>query len=66
MRFIHSLISVVLVGAGVAQAASSWGFDEAVISVSGKSAAGTGFKDKYVSVSPIELQLLGIWANRTM
>jgi oligosaccharyltransferase complex subunit delta (ribophorin II) len=47
MRFFHSLVpSLLVLGSGVAQAASSWGFDEAIISVSGKSAAGTGFKDK--------------------
>lgn len=47
MRFLRSLIpSLVLAGAGIVTAASSWGFDEAIVSVSGKSAG--GFKDKYV------------------
>lgn len=47
MRFLHSLLPALLVlGAGVAQAASSWGFDEAVISVTGKAGAGSAFKDK--------------------
>lgn len=46
MRFLTSLLPSLLLGAGVVSAASSWGFDEAVISVSGKSAAGGGFKDK--------------------
>ncbi|CZT10890.1 related to oligosaccharyltransferase delta subunit (ribophorin II) [Rhynchosporium agropyri] len=49
MRFLHSLIpSILLVGAGVAEAAkaATWGFDEAVISVTGKGGAGSAFKDK--------------------
>jgi len=47
MRFLRSLVpSLLLLGAGVANAASSWGFDEAVISVAGKGSA--AFKDKYV------------------
>jgi len=44
MRFLNSFLPSLLLGAGVAQAVSSWGFDEAIISVSGKAA--TGFKDK--------------------
>lgn len=47
MRFLQSLLpSLILAGVGV-QAASSWNFEEAVISVSAK--AGAGFKDKYAS-----------------
>lgn len=49
MRFLHSLLpSILLLGASVAEAAT-WGFDEAVISVTGKGGAGSAFKDKYVS-----------------
>jgi len=47
MRFLRSLIpSLLLLGAGVADAASSWNFDEAVISVIGKGNTGAAFKDK--------------------
>jgi hypothetical protein len=51
MRFLRSLIpSVLVLGAGIAEAASSWSFDEAIISVNGKGAGvGAGFKDKYVA-----------------
>jgi oligosaccharyltransferase complex subunit delta (ribophorin II) len=46
MKLSRSIItSLLLVSAGVAQAASSWKFDEAIISVSGKG-GGAGFKDK--------------------
>jgi hypothetical protein len=49
MRLLRTLIpSLLLVGVQVAQAASSWSFNEAVISVSSKGAAGAQFKDKYV------------------
>ena len=52
MRFLRSLLpSVLVLGAGIAEAASSWNFDEAIISVSGKGAA-SAFKDKYVATSP--------------
>lgn len=48
MRLLRSLVpSLVLVGAGIVSAASSWSFDEAIVSVSGKTAG--GFKDKYVA-----------------
>ncbi len=54
MRFLHSLVpSLLVLGAGIAEAAS-WGFDEAVISVTGKGGASSAFKDKYV-VAQIEL-----------
>jgi oligosaccharyltransferase complex subunit delta (ribophorin II) len=47
MKFLHSYIpSLLLVGAGVAQAAATWNFDEAIISVGSKGAGGNGFKDK--------------------
>ena len=46
MRFLQLLLPyVLLAGAGVAQAASSWGIEDASISVS--SNGGAGFKDKY-------------------
>jgi oligosaccharyltransferase complex subunit delta (ribophorin II) len=52
MRLLQSLIPSLLLGiVGVAQAASSWGFDEAVISVSSKGAGvGAQFKDKYAEL----------------
>lgn len=53
MRLLRSLIPSLLLGiAGVTQAASSWGFDEAVISVSSKGTGvgGAQFKDKYVKL----------------
>jgi hypothetical protein len=51
MRLLRTLIpSLLLVGVQVAQAASSWSFNEAVISVSSKGAAGAQFKDKYVKL----------------
>jgi hypothetical protein len=50
MRLLRSLIpSLLLVGVQVAQAASSWSFNEGTISVSGKG-AGAQFKDKYVKL----------------
>ncbi|EHL01074.1 hypothetical protein M7I_2935 [Glarea lozoyensis 74030] len=61
MRFLRSLIpSVLVLGAGIVEAASSWSFDEAIISVNGKGAGvGAGFKDKlsdHVPLSkPVEL-----------
>lgn len=50
MRFFSSLVpSLLLVGAGVAQAASGWGFEDATVSVTTKGAGvGAGSKDKYV------------------
>jgi len=54
MRFIRSLLpSLIVLGAGVAQAASSWGFEEAIISVSGKGAGGS-FKDKLSDHVPLK------------
>jgi len=49
MKFLRSLFpSALLLSASVVTAASSWNFDEAVISViSKKTGAGAGFKDKY-------------------
>ncbi|KAH7379695.1 Oligosaccharyltransferase subunit Ribophorin II-domain-containing protein [Cadophora sp. MPI-SDFR-AT-0126] len=54
MRFLLSLLpSLLLLGAGVAEAAS-WGFDEAVISVTGKGGAGSAFKDKLSDHVPLK------------
>jgi oligosaccharyltransferase complex subunit delta (ribophorin II) len=39
---------LLVLGAGISNAASSWNFDEAVISVTGKGGAGGSFKDKYI------------------
>lgn len=48
MRFLRSLLpSLLLVCAGVVDAASSWKFEEASVSVSGKGGVGSGTKDKY-------------------
>lgn len=50
MRFLHSFVTpLVLVAAGAAQAASSWGFDDATVQVNAKKAAGR--KEKYVGFS---------------
>ena len=47
MRFLRSLLpSLLLLGAGITEAASSWSFDEGVISV------GKEFKDKSVDHIP--------------
>ena len=47
MRLTHSLASALLLfSAGVAQAASTWGFDEGSVSVVAKKAGGT-VKEKY-------------------
>ena len=56
MRFLRSLLpSVLVLGAGIVEAASSWNFEEASISVSGKGAGvGAGFKDKYVATPPYQ------------
>lgn len=49
MRFLHSFVApLVLLAAGAAQAASSWGFDDATVQVNAKKAAGT--KEKYVAL----------------
>ena len=48
MRFLRSLLpSLLLVGASVVDAASSWTFEDASVSVSGKGGVGSGSKDKY-------------------
>jgi hypothetical protein len=48
MRFLRSLIpSLLLLGAGVAEASSSWSFEEGSISVGSKS--GHALEHKYVS-----------------
>ncbi|PSS15245.1 hypothetical protein M430DRAFT_142785 [Amorphotheca resinae ATCC 22711] len=52
MRFLRSLIpSILLLGAGVAEAASSWSFEDATISVNSK--AGGTFKDKLSNKAPL-------------
>jgi hypothetical protein len=49
MRLPRSLLpAVLLIGAAVVEAASSWKFDDASVFVSGKEGVGSGFKDKYV------------------
>ncbi|KAH8748822.1 Oligosaccharyltransferase subunit Ribophorin II-domain-containing protein [Hyaloscypha finlandica] len=54
MRFLRSLIpSLLLLGAGVAEAASSWNFDEAIISVTGKGNTAGAFKDKLSDHAPL-------------
>jgi oligosaccharyltransferase complex subunit delta (ribophorin II) len=54
MRFLRSLLpSALLLGASVVNAASSWNFDEAIISVAGKSGAGSAFKDKLSDHVPL-------------
>ncbi|PQE15805.1 oligosaccharyltransferase subunit ribophorin ii protein [Rutstroemia sp. NJR-2017a BBW] len=53
MRLLRSLVpSLILAGAGIVTAASSWGFDDAIISVNSKSAVG-GFKDKLSDHAPL-------------
>lgn len=49
MKFLQSLLpTLLLAGAGIAQAAKGWNFDEAIISVASKGAgvSGAEFKDK--------------------
>lgn len=49
MRF-SFLSSLLLVGASAVSAASSWGFDEATLTVTSKgSGVGSGLKEKYSS-----------------
>ncbi|KAJ1327688.1 oligosaccharyltransferase complex subunit delta (ribophorin II) [Microdochium nivale] len=53
MRFLHSLV---LLAAGAASAASSWGFDDATLTVGSKKAsdaAGPSFKEKFSHKSPL-------------
>ncbi|KAI1209145.1 Oligosaccharyltransferase subunit Ribophorin II-domain-containing protein [Annulohypoxylon truncatum] len=45
MRFLSSFVTPLLLAAGAAQAASSWGFDDAKLTVSGKKAGGSKEKD---------------------
>ncbi|TVY48326.1 Uncharacterized protein LCER1_G008125 [Lachnellula cervina] len=54
MKFLHSLLpSALLLGASVVSAASSWSFDDAVISVTSKKAGATAFKDKLSDHVPL-------------
>jgi hypothetical protein len=47
MRLLRSLLpSLLLVSVGVVEAASSWKFQEASVSISGKGGVGSGSKDK--------------------
>ncbi|KAF5492613.1 Dolichyl-diphosphooligosaccharide--protein glycosyltransferase subunit SWP1 [Colletotrichum siamense] len=56
MRFLHSLTpALALFAAGAAQAASSWGFDSATVSVSGKGKDAT--KEKLSATSPLRTAL---------
>lgn len=48
MRFTQSFAPALLVLAGVAQAASSWGFDDGTLSVVAKK-GGAGVKEKYAA-----------------
>lgn len=50
MRLTHSFIpSLLLLAAGAAQAASSWGFDDGSVAVTSKKAEGVRFKEKYAA-----------------
>ncbi|GAP88201.1 putative oligosaccharyltransferase subunit ribophorin II [Rosellinia necatrix] len=52
MRLLQSFVApLVLLAAGAAQAASSWGFDDATVQVNAKKAAGT--KEKFTETSPL-------------
>ncbi|KAI1484618.1 Oligosaccharyltransferase subunit Ribophorin II-domain-containing protein [Biscogniauxia mediterranea] len=54
MRFLHSLTpSLLLLAAGAAQAASSWGFADATVSVNSKKGAATGSKEKFSEKAPL-------------
>ena len=50
MKFSSAIVlPLISLGAGLA-AASSWGFEDATVSISGKGAGvGSGFKEKYAS-----------------
>jgi hypothetical protein len=53
MRLLRSLLpSLLLVGSGVVQAVSSWGFDEAVLTISSTDGKGgkPTYQDKYVEL----------------
>ncbi|KAI1756784.1 Oligosaccharyltransferase subunit Ribophorin II-domain-containing protein [Xylaria castorea] len=52
MRFLHSFVTpLVLLAAGAAQAASTWGFDDATVQVNAKKAVGT--KEKFSETKPL-------------
>ncbi|KAI0107825.1 Oligosaccharyltransferase subunit Ribophorin II-domain-containing protein [Nemania sp. FL0031] len=52
MRFLHSFVTpLVLLAAGAAQAASSWGFDDATVQVNAKKAVGN--KEKFSETKPL-------------
>ncbi|KAI1184178.1 Oligosaccharyltransferase subunit Ribophorin II-domain-containing protein [Nemania serpens] len=56
MRFLHSFVTpLVLLAAGAAQAASSWGFDDATVQVNAKKAA--GHKEKFSETKPLSKPL---------
>ncbi|RDL30981.1 Uncharacterized protein BP5553_09770 [Venustampulla echinocandica] len=54
MKFLRSLLpSLVLLGVTAVEAASSWSFDEAIVSISSKGGAGGAFKDKLSDHVPL-------------
>ncbi|KAI1497072.1 Oligosaccharyltransferase subunit Ribophorin II-domain-containing protein [Biscogniauxia marginata] len=54
MRFLRSLSpALLLLTAGAAQAASSWSFVDATVSVNSKKGAGTGSKEKFSANAPL-------------
>ena len=54
VQLLHSILFLCAAGAGLA--ASSWGFDDATVSVQGKgSGIGGGLKEKYVSAERTEV-----------
>lgn len=49
MRFLQSFASALLLAAaGTAQAASSWGFDDATVSITAKKGSDGAVKEKFV------------------
>jgi len=61
MKFLRSFLpSALLLGANVVSAASSWSFDDAVVSVTSKKAGSTAFKDKYVITPRMNWQTAAI------
>ncbi|KAH6657755.1 Oligosaccharyltransferase subunit Ribophorin II-domain-containing protein [Truncatella angustata] len=58
MRFLHSFVPSLLLAAGAAQAASSWGFDEGTITVGAKKSEGAvkeKFSEKALPKAPVSL-----------
>ena len=62
MRFLHSFLSPLLLSSAfIVSAASSWGFEDATLTIQSKGAGGGGLKEKYAE--PVSSTVLRSEAN---